>query len=311
MPRGGVHFPLELAFIESDRQLLSNGITTAFHGITYSWEPGLRGRKNYSEAVDTLRSLNGALQADHRIHLRFETYNFDAADDIVERVEAGEVGILAFNDHTPSIFNERHNTRKIGAYADRPGLNPEIFVELVESVMERSGEVVPVVERLAAAARTAGVPQFSHDDETPEGRAYYDKLGCTVSEFPVNAKTIDAAVERGHVIVMGAPNVVRGGSHTGGISAAECVVDKKCHVLASDYYYPSALVSAFTLIHKHGLSLAEAWPLLSENPANTAGMMDRGVLAAGKRADILLVRETSGFPTVSMTFVEGKPVYQA
>ena len=116
--------------------------------------------------------------------------------------------------------------------------------------------------------------------------------GVAIAEFPVNEETAREAAEAGDFIVFGAPNVVRGGSHTGWTKASDMIAKGLCSVLASDYYYPAPLLAAFRLAADGVLPLAEAWQLISSAPARAAGLADRGMLAAGQRADIILVDDT-------------------
>src|SRR5258706_3146012 len=113
--------------------------------------------------------------------------------------------------------------------------------------------------------------------------------GVGIAEFPVNEETAREAADGGDFIVFGAPNVVRGGSHTGWTRASDMIAKGLCSVLASDYYYPAQLLAAFRLAVDGVLPLAEAWDLISAAPARAAGLSDRGILAAGYRADIILV----------------------
>lgn len=119
-------------------------------------------------------------------------------------------------------------------------------------------------------------------------RAFRDQ-GVGIAEFPVNEETAREAAVSGDFIVFGAPNVVRGGSHTGWTKAADMVAQGLCSILASDYYYPAPLLAAFRLAADGVLPLAQAWNLVSAVPAEAAGLADRGVLAEGRRADIILV----------------------
>ena len=120
----------------------------------------------------------------------------------------------------------------------------------------------------------------------------FARRASRIAEFPVNEETAREAAEAGDFIVFGAPNVVRGGSHTGWTKASDMIAKGLCSVLASDYYYPAPLLAAFRLAADGVLPLAEAWQLISSAPARAAGLADRGVLAAGQRADIILVDDT-------------------
>jgi alpha-D-ribose 1-methylphosphonate 5-triphosphate diphosphatase len=141
-------------------------------------------------------------------------------------------------------------------------------------------------------------------------RDTFRALGCTISEFPLNDPTAIAASRHGDLIVLGAPNVVRGGSHNGGIDAATMVRHGRCDVLASDYYYPSQLQSAFRLVRDRVAPLAEAWALVSSTPAVAAGLNDRGAIAPGRRADLVIVDDgVAGMPRVVATFAGGRPIF--
>jgi alpha-D-ribose 1-methylphosphonate 5-triphosphate diphosphatase len=312
MPRPGVHFGAELALLDTDRQLVANGITTAFHAVTYSWEPGLRGREAGRLFIAALAALRPVLACDTRLHLRWETYNLEVEEEVTSWLAAGTIGLLAFNDHTPDIAKQAARSDAMSKYTERSGLAAEDFRALVQRVAAREAAVQAAIERLAAAAVAAGVPMAAHDEETPEERGWFHRIGCHISEFPKNESTAGAAVSAGGAVVMGAPNVVRGGSHLSAVSASQMVARGLCSVLSSDYYYPAQLHAAFRLARDGICRLDEAWRLIAENPAKAAGLGDRGVLAPGKRADFILVDDRRpGLPRVVASFVAGRPVFLA
>ena len=289
MPRAGVDFPIDVALIDSDRQAISNGITTVFHATTWSWEPGLRSGDNARRLLEAVESLRPRLAADTRFHLRHETYNLNSEDEIGRWLSAGRVDLFAFNDHMDSTVALLDNPRKRGRMVERTGLSGEAFDGLVARVLSRADEVPASIARLAAIARKAGVRMLSHDDESPEMRKAFRAQGVGIAEFPVNEQTAREAADGGDAIVFGAPNVVRGGSHTGWTKAADMIEKGLCSVLASDYYYPAPILAAFRLAADSVLPLADAWDLISTAPARAAGLSDRGVLAKGHRADLILV----------------------
>lgn len=289
MPRPGVDFPIDVALVDSDRQAIANGITTVFHATTWSWEPGLRGTENAHRLLDAIEGMRPQLAADTRFHLRQETFNLDAEPTIAEWLAAGRVDLLAFNDHMHMTAASMNNPKKRARMVERSGLGETEFDLLVERVMTGADKVPASIARLASIGRDNGVPLLSHDDESPDQRTHFRSLGIAVAEFPINEATARAAVEGGDFTVFGAPNVVRGGSHTGWISAAEMVSKGLCSILASDYYYPAPLLAAFRLAADDILPLPQAWALVSRAPAAATELHDRGQIAAGKRADILLV----------------------
>ncbi|OEJ67654.1 alpha-D-ribose 1-methylphosphonate 5-triphosphate diphosphatase [Magnetovibrio blakemorei] len=310
MPRPGVHFPLDLALQETDSQMISNGISTAFYGITYSWEPGLRGRDTAVELLDALDTIRPHLVCDTRVHLRWETYNTPGADDVAEWIETGRIDLLAFNDHLDMIQNALTNPQKLAKYASRSGLSTDAFIQLVGDVAARKNEVDAHTARLAKIAERYDIPCASHDDESPEMRGQYHKLGVSICEFPVNAETARFSIANGDPVIMGAPNVLRGGSHCNRLCAATAAREGLCSILTSDYYYPALLRAPFKLAADGVTDFATAWHMVSKNPAHAAGLEDRGTLSKGQRADIVVIDDSNpNCVRVIATFVAGKPVY--
>lgn len=310
MPRPGVRFDLETALFETDRQLSANGITTGFHGLTWSWEPGFRGAESARAFVAALDRLRPTFAVDTRLHLRHETYNLDAEDEIKSWMAEGRVALLAFNDHMTGTITTRNRPDKLAEMVKRSGVTTTEFQKLIDNVAIRSCEVSPSIARLAATARELGVPMLSHDDLTPASRAEFRAMGAAIAEFPVTAEVASDAVDHGDTTVFGAPNVLRGGSHTGCPAAAEMVAAGCCSVLASDYYYPALLQAPFVLERKYGVPLARGWQLVSAAPAAAAGLNDRGCFAQGARADIVLVAPPNSRPArIVATIADGRLVH--
>jgi alpha-D-ribose 1-methylphosphonate 5-triphosphate diphosphatase len=305
MPRPGVSFPIDIALLESDRQAIANGITTVFHGVTWSWEPGLRGADNARAMLAGIARLRSRLGADTRFHLRQETYNLDAEDEIVAWMAEERVGALAFNDHMTQTVMAMTRPHKVAQMAQRSGLSNEAFEQLTARVQARAADVPASIERLAAVARRHNVPLLSHDDTSPAQRAGYRALGCRIAEFPTNEETARAAVAAGDALVFGAPNVLRGGSHIGSTDATDMVRRGWCAILASDYYYPAPLLAAFRLGEVGAASLPDAWRLIAQAPAHAVGLTDRGTIAVGKRADLVLVDATAGGGPVAVATMVG------
>lgn len=311
MPRPGVGFSHELALYETDRQLAANGITTAFHAITWSWEPGLRGTETVVPLIEAIEILRSNLNVDTRIHLRHETYNLDAEPILQQWLEQKRIDILAFNDHMTAVVKDSAKPDKRSVMVKRTGLSDQQFDMLVRKVQERQNDVMPSVERLAASAAQSHVAAMSHDDRTPAERIWFRNRLVNVAEFPVTVETAREARKGSDHIVFGAPNVVRGGSHTNCPDASTMVKLGLCDVLASDYYYPSLLQAPFMLAQRFGQSVAHYWPLVSTNPAHIVGLHDRGYLQPGARADLVLVGMNQQMPTVYATIAKGKIIYLA
>ncbi|MBO0755667.1 MAG: alpha-D-ribose 1-methylphosphonate 5-triphosphate diphosphatase, partial [Bradyrhizobiaceae bacterium] len=223
---------------------------------------------------------------------------------------ARRIDLLAFNDHMSLTEQTATRPHKLAGMIDRSGLPRERFLELVAEVKQRASEVPASIERLARVARASGVTLLSHDDTSPEQRRWFRALGCRLAEFPTTVETARDAASAGDHIVLGAPNVVRGGSHTGWIKAADMVAQGLCSILASDYYYPAPLLAAFRLDSDKIASLEQAWALVSQTPAAAAGLADRGVITNGRRADLILVDAGQrDRPRVIATLVAGRIVY--
>jgi alpha-D-ribose 1-methylphosphonate 5-triphosphate diphosphatase len=312
MPRPGVDLPLDVALLDTDRQLVASGITTAFHGVTWSWEPGLRGEGTATRIVDTIAGLGPRLACDTRVHLRHEIGNLDAESRIAAWLAEGRIHLLAFNDHLDNIAGRLDSPVRLGEYLQRSGLSHDAFRDLVGRVVARRDAVPDTVERLAGLAWDHGVPVASHDDETPAGRHHMHQLGSRLCEFPVDLATARAARTLGDAVILGAPNILRGGSHCGRLDAAWAVGEGLCTILASDYYYPSLMQAVFRLAEVGVAVLSDAWSLIAANPADALGLADRGRLAEGLRADLLLVDDRDrALPKVVATFVNGACVHSA
>lgn len=289
MPRPGVTFPLDLALAEADRQMLANGITTAFHGLTIGWEPGLRNIATARDFVAALVAARAALSCDTRLNLRWETFALDQMDELISWFPDLPGAILSLNDHTTVNLGLPPEAKKIRRMSDRSGLTPEGCVAALTEVAQRASEVPAAVARMVGAARAAGLACLAHDEMSPGDRAAHRALGVTVSEFPMTRNTAHAARAADEAVVFGAPNVLRGGSQNNAVDAGPAMAEGLGTVLASDYWYPAPLQAAFLLTDRHGMSFAAAWDCVSANAAAAAGMSDRGRLDPGLRADIIAV----------------------
>lgn len=335
MPRPGTMLPVAPALLETDRQLAANGIATAYHALTLSWEPGLRSVENGRAIVAGLDQLAPRLTVDNRVQLRWETFCFEAIDLIRDTLAGPRLPSIAFNDHTSMLLLDpavRMQERPFEFDPAYPALEPEnpVFadkmaergkrakipaadmVALTRSVWERRSEVQAAIDTVAALGRAADAPMLSHDDSQIETRDFYRGHGARISEFPMNRRVAEAARAAGDFIVFGAPNATRGGSHLASIGAADMIREGLCDILASDYYYPAMLLGLARLLADGVAPLHALWPLVSANPARASGLADRGVVEVGRRADLVLVEwPDGGVPSVRRTFVEGREAYRA
>lgn len=306
-PRPGVDFDVGVALRDTEAQLLANGVTTAMHAVTLSWEPGLRSPQSWRRILDALGAARPSMTCDMRVHMRWEMHNLPALPMALADVAAGHVGLVSFNDHTPAIVRKIADPAAAAKYSERANLPIAAFRALAEAAAAHGPGVGAAAASLAAAARQHGIPMASHDDDEIEVRDRFRAFGATICEFPVAEPVGIAARAAGDAVVMGCPNVVRGGSHLGWASAAALAERDICTVLCSDYYYPAMLPAASALARRPGMGLARAWALVSANPAAAAGLEDRGTIAVGRRADLVAV-DPAG-PEIVLTMAAGRIAY--
>lgn len=305
-PRRGALRDLSEGLRAVERELLANGITTAMLAQFWSWEGGMRG-------PDFARKLAAALanypaDACLRFCLRLELgcyQDFEAVAKFV--VEAG-ISHVVISDHLPhEALSKGRRVPRLEGQALKSGRAPQAHQKLLEDMYAALPQARATLPAFTAKLCASGVSLGSHDDATPAARATYRQLGAKQAEFPLTRETAQAARAAGDWIVLGAPNVVRGGSHQkGGVSARALIDDGLCDALASDYHYPAPLTAARQL-HADGWDLARAWSLISGGPARGLGLSDRGELAPGKRADLVVT--SADLSRVHGSFVAGRPVY--
>ncbi|MEL7279074.1 MAG: alpha-D-ribose 1-methylphosphonate 5-triphosphate diphosphatase [Pseudomonadota bacterium] len=333
MPRPGVYFPLDTAVIDTDRQLTSNGIATAYHAVTLSWEPGLRDVTRGRDLINAFTRLAPRLTAENRVQLRWETFAFDAIAVIEEALKGPLLPSIAFNDHTSMMMrgfdvpiqdrafefspdftiaslDDPRMAARTTAKTKRSGLSHEAYMALLRQVWAQRPDVPGKIAEVAALGRKAGAPMLSHDDTRAETREFFQNHGAYIAEFPMVMEAALAARQNGDPIIFGAPNATRGGSHIGSLAAADMIEDGLCDALASDYFYPAMLAAITRLHHEMRAPLPQLWSLVSAGPARAMGLADRGQIALGQRADLVLLDwPDRGTPSVETTWVAGRTAY--
>ena len=235
-----------------------------------------RGDEHRFDGIERLRLRLGA---DTRYHLRHETYNLDAEPEILTWLNGRRIDVIAFNDHMSGTVDASSRTQQLAQMVARAGVTRERFLAVAERTKRRADEVPASIERLAAAANASGVPLLSHDDASPEQRRWFRALGCRLAEFPTTVATAEDAASHGDDIV---------------------------------YYYPAPLLAAFALARRGILPFGQAWALVSQTPANAVKLNDRGQIAPGRRADLIIVDASAvGQPRVVATIVAGRLVHLA
>ena len=293
-PRPAAPFPLIDGLRGTDRDMAAHGITTAFLAQSWSWEGGLRGA-DYAETVMAgLAAYRSEALCDLHLQIRYETFALDTADRLLAALHKHGTGYVVFNNHMGEpAFLAQHNPAALASWALRAGYNMPDFVALADGVAARSAEVPTSVARLARAFRAMGVRSGSHDDTDAATRHRFAALGADICEFPTTVAAAQAARDLGNPVLMGAPNVARGGSQSGNIAAIGLIRAGLCDALVSDYHYPALAAAAFRLVDDGVMGLAQAWAMISTAPARIMGLTDRGTLVPGQRADVAIVNRAT------------------
>lgn len=309
-PRPSAPFPLDMGLLGADRDAAANGVTTAWLAQSWSWEGGQRSPEFAVELMAALASYKRRALTDLRIQIRYETHEIDSAERLLAAVRQFNVDYVIFNNHLDeAIATYATRPHEIELWAKRGGLSGTQMMAAVMAAKHRKSEVPRNLCMLAEAFDTLGVLYGSHDDPDGETRETYAMMGARICEFPTTLSAAKVAKAVGDPVLMGAPNVVRGGSQAGNIAAVSVIKAGKCNALVSDYHYPALLRAAFALVDQRVLDLPDAWAMISTVPAQIMRLTDRGVIAPGKRADLVIIdKETR---SVECTIVAGRIAYLA
>ncbi|WP_299412625.1 alpha-D-ribose 1-methylphosphonate 5-triphosphate diphosphatase [uncultured Sulfitobacter sp.] len=307
-PRRGAMKQMAEGLIAVEAELAANGITTATLAQFISWEGGVRGLKFAEQVFSHLRDVAPDMVTDLRGQLRFETYQLELFSELPAKMEEWGLRYIVFNDHLPHArLQAGTQPRRLVSQALKARRSPETHLALMQSLEACRDEVPSALDWLCAQLKARGIAMGSHDDTTAQGRAAWAARGVNVAEFPETLEAAEAAHGDGGIVVMGAPNVVRGGSHNLNVSAVDLIAMGYCDALASDYHYPSARRAALMMWQTGLRDLAGAWHLVSAGPAAVLGLTDRGVLETGKRADLVILERES--LRVAATLVQGRVSY--
>jgi alpha-D-ribose 1-methylphosphonate 5-triphosphate diphosphatase len=318
-PRPRANLPLPFAFAAMERRLLAAGVTTELHAVSFMdraaaqrTATGAIGRAEY--IVDLQRRRSGGV--DHQVLHRIDVWSPEHLDAIFESVARVALRYVSINDHTPGqgqYPDLRQHVERMREYARLRGAPPPTAESVYERAATRAadGETVPVVyARIEREARRLGMVVATHDDDSPQKVDAQRAIGATVAEFPVTFPAAERARELGMTIVVGAPNVVRGGSQSGNLDARELFRRGLADVICADYHAPSLLAAVFRLVEEGLRDLPAAVRTVTLQAARAVGLSDRGALVAGMRADLVLARlDAEGVPVVEAVYRGGRPVY--
>jgi alpha-D-ribose 1-methylphosphonate 5-triphosphate diphosphatase len=310
-PRSNARWPSRSAMLAHDAQCAVAGVTTVFDALCIGDLGFDKERiKTFQDGVVDLDALAdaGLLKSEHFLHLRCEVPARDVLTLFDPVATHPRVRMISLMDHSPGV----------GQYADmafyralrRRDGTPEDYIErrIIELQDQRAHLRAP--NRRALLDRVAGrnVAIASHDDRTEEEVAENARDGIRIAEFPVTMAAAKAAKAHGMTVIAGAPNIVRGGSHSGNVSAADLVHAGAVDAFASDYVPASLVEAAFLCVDQIGITVAEAIALITDRPARMAHLNDRGRLAPGLRADLVRVKLHQGLPVVRQVWRAGERV---
>ncbi|WP_025596482.1 alpha-D-ribose 1-methylphosphonate 5-triphosphate diphosphatase [Burkholderia sp. WSM2230] len=312
-PRPGVMWNVDAAFVIHDAQVAAAGITTVFDSLAIGTraDAGLRGSEIHRNAVSALDRLSAHefLRADHYLHLRCEVGTEDVVDLFDELSSHHLLRLASVMDHTPGQ-RQWHDPAKWRQYQERNGKwsDEKLEAALVE-LSDLQARYAAVHRRsIVERCKALGVAVASHDDTLVEHVKEAAQDGMAICEFPTTTAAASAAREHGLATVMGAPNIVRGGSHSGNVSALALAKEGLLDILSSDYVPSSLMMGAFQLVRDAQWTLPQAVSTVSAAPAQSVGLDDRGAIEVGLRGDMVRVGLAGGMPVPRATYVQGKRV---
>lgn len=313
-PRPTVEWPHGAAVVAHDGEMASAGITTVFDAVRVG---ALKDRSSSSESFGNARPVateirrlaaTGVLRIDHRLHLRTEVCSQTVLGDMDQFSAGDRVDIVSIMDHTPGqrqftdipqyrryyMGRYRLDYRQMDAFIDfAKGLSARFGAKNLRGIVERAGGL--------------GAVLASHDDTTEEHVALSAARGIGFAEFPTTLVAARACRAHGIPVMMGAPNILQGGSHSGNVAAMELAEQGLLDILSSDYA-PSALLMGAMKLGRATGDLPGAVAMVTANPARAVGLADRGEIAAGKRADLVTLREIDGLSVVTGVWSAGRKV---
>jgi alpha-D-ribose 1-methylphosphonate 5-triphosphate diphosphatase len=311
-PRPGVVWDSIAALQAHDAQVAGSGITTVFDCLRLgSDEDGGYKRGEMRAIADAIEMANAEdrLRASHLIHLRCEVSAADVLDHFEDFRDDPQVRLASLMDHAPGQRQFQTLEAYTLYYKKKRGLNDAEFQRFVERrIAESERYAGPHRKAIAEACSERGIAIASHDDATIDHVEESKGFGVRLAEFPTSMEAAKASHEAGMAVLMGAPNVVRGKSHSGNVSAKELADERVLDVLSSDYVPFSLIHAPFILADEAGMTLPQSIRLVTATPARAVGLADRGRIETGLRADLVRVRRTSGVPVVRSVWREGHRV---
>lgn len=310
-PRSNARWPSRSAMVAHDAQCAASGVTTVLDALCLGDLGFDKGRtQTFHEGVADLDSLadTGLLKAEHFLHLRCELPAANVIELLDPVADHPRVRLVSLMDHSPGV-GQYASLDSYRALRRREGVDAAtIERRIAELQAQRELLRGPNRRRLLDRVAAAGTVLASHDDRTVEEVEENRRDGIRISEFPVTLLAAQAAKAAGMQVIAGGPNIVRGGSHSGNVAAADLVRVGAVDAFASDYVPASLVEAAFACVGQTGITLPQGVALVSDRPARMAGLTDRGRIEVGRRADIVRVRVHEGLPVVRQVWRTGERV---
>lgn len=312
MPRPNAYWPADAAVMGHDREIASAGITTVFNalyvGEVHSQSMRVKFLGEMCNAIEAKIAEN-ALKVDHYFHWRCEI-SFGGMQDLLEPLLGHKrLRLLSVMDHTPGQRQFTDIRRYADYYQDKFNMSDAELQAFIEERLEDQRKFSARNRRTVVDhAKNLGLRLASHDDATTAHVEEAVGDGVVIAEFPTTIEAAEASHKSGLQVLMGAPNVVRGGSHTGNVSALELARLGMLDILSSDYVPGSLLYGALLLATRGNLSLPAAIAAATRNPARAVGFNDRGEIAVGLRADLVRYRTSNGAPVIRDVWQGGRRI---
>ncbi|EIK53254.1 phosphonate metabolism protein PhnM [Stutzerimonas stutzeri TS44] len=313
-PRPGVDWPSASAVLTHDAQIVAAGITTVFDALSIGdINPKGKRMQQLGVMLEAIAAAGAAGQtrAEHRLHLRCEVSHPQCLELFRELVEQPLVQLVSVMDHAPGQRQfarmEKYREYYMGKYHLSPAeMDRFVSEQLANSARHSDQQRAAIVD----ICRSRELALASHDDATLEHVTESADYGMAIAEFPTTFEAAEASHARGLKVLMGAPNIVRGGSHSGNIAAADLARRGVLDILSSDYYPASLLQAALGLAEQaNGYDLPRAIATISLAPARAAGLDDRGEIAVGLRADLVQAQVHKGQPVIGQVWRQGRRVF--
>ncbi len=314
-PRPKVDWPAHSAMSSHDALMVASGITTVLDAVAIGdVRDGGDRLENLEKMINAVEETQkrGLNRAEHRLHLRCELPHHTTLPLFEKLVDREPVTLVSLMDHSSGQrqFANREKYREY--YQGKYHLSSEQMQRFEEEQMALAAAwSQPNRQAIAAMCRERQIALASHDDATHEHVAESHQLGSVIAEFPTTLAAAQASRQHGMNVLMGAPNIVRGGSHSGNVAAHQLAASGLLDILSSDYYPASLLDAAFRIADSddNAFTLAQAVRLVSKHPAQALGLHDRGVIAEGKRADLVLAHRRGQHVHIDHVWRQGKRVF--